>query len=169
MKYIRSVTISVLLTIVQSGSVVVARMQGPAPPDVRALIEGSWQLEEWHLDGQVLRPPEIGGRRNDRDGVVVAIYQRSGPRGFESFAGYGTYRMDASSWTYGYERIENARGTSAADAKVTITQMAQTTYKLYREGAKIVVERPNDRREYKGDTFTYIANGKILRKYRKVR
>jgi hypothetical protein len=168
MKRIRSVIILVLLAIVQSGSVM-ARMQEPAPADVRALIEGSWQLEEWHLDGHVLRPPEIGGRRNDRDGVVVAIYQRSGPRGFESFAGYGTYRMDASSWTYGYERIENARGTSAADAKVTITQMAQTTYKLYREGAKIVVERPNDRREYEGDTFTFISNGKILRKYIRVR
>ena len=32
--------------------------QGPAPADLRAAVEGTWQLEEWHVDGQVLFPLE---------------------------------------------------------------------------------------------------------------
>jgi hypothetical protein len=145
-----------------------AANQQQAPADVRAMLEGTWELEEWHLDGEVLRPPEIGGRWSNHDGVVVAIYHRSGPRGFESFAGYGTYKMDGSTWGYRYDRVETARGSSAADAKVAISQVTPGEFKITREGDKIVLERPNDRREYDARYFTFMPNGKTLRKYRKV-
>lgn len=143
--------------------------QGPAPADIRALLEGTFELVEWHLDGQVLRPPEVGGRWSNHDGVVVAIYHRSGMKGFESFAGYGTYKMDASTWSYGYERVETANGPLVEQAKVTVRPAAPAnTFKMSREGAKVVLERPNDRREYDSTSFTFMPNGRTLRKYRRV-
>ena len=36
--------------------------QSPAPADLRAALEGTWQLEEWHVEGQVLKPPQADGR-----------------------------------------------------------------------------------------------------------
>ena len=42
---------------------------GQAPADVRALLGGTWELEEWHHDGQVLRPPQVGGRWSNHDGT----------------------------------------------------------------------------------------------------
>lgn len=144
--------------------------QGQAPADVRALLEGTFELEEWHLDGQVLRPPEVGGRWSNHDGVVIAIYHRSGLKGFESFSGYGTYKMDASTWSYGYERVEVANGPLADQAKVTVRPAAPAnTFKISREGGKVILERPNDRREYDATSFTFMPNGRTLRKYRRLK
>ncbi|MDP7693470.1 MAG: hypothetical protein QGG89_16655, partial [Vicinamibacterales bacterium] len=58
------------------------------PAEVRAVIEGTWELIEWHVDGRVLRPPEMDGRWMVYDGLVMATRHREGPDGFESTAGY---------------------------------------------------------------------------------
>jgi len=56
-----------------------ASAQGSAPADLRAAVEGTWQLEEWHVDGQVLRPPQADGRwskvavASDRDRPVLVL------------------------------------------------------------------------------------------------
>ena len=39
------------LTLARSGAVA----GRPAPPELRAALEGTWQLEEWHVNGQVLK------------------------------------------------------------------------------------------------------------------
>ena len=44
------------------------------------------------------------------DGWVMAIRHRQGRAGYESTAGYGSYRWGATTWTYGYERSEDRRG-----------------------------------------------------------
>ena len=161
--------LAVFLPLCFAGQRADARSGGQAAADLRALLEGTFELEEWHLNGQVLRPPQIGGRWSNHDGVVLAIYHRAGPGGFESFAGYGTYKMEGSMWAYGYARTERAAGASAAEAKVTVTENAPvSTFKVSREGGTVVLERPNDRREYDATTFTFMPNGRTLRKYRKV-
>ena len=32
--------------------------QAEAPAELRSLLEGTWELVEWHVDGEVLRPPQ---------------------------------------------------------------------------------------------------------------
>ena len=122
--------------------------EGSAPAALKARLEGTWELEEWHLpNGKVLRPPEIGGRWSNHDGVVLANYHRAGADGFESYAGYGGYALDATTWSYRYERTEVARGTSHADAKVTIAPPGQKmVFKLRWEGDTVILEREGDRR-----------------------
>ena len=73
------------------------------PPEVRAVIEGTWELIEWHVGDQVLRPPAMEGRWMVHDGLVMATRHRDGPDGFESTAGYGAYRWGPTTWTYGYK------------------------------------------------------------------
>jgi hypothetical protein len=46
--------------------------EGMPPADVRAVIEGTWELTEWHVGDVVVRPPEIEGRWMVHDGHVMA-------------------------------------------------------------------------------------------------
>ena len=142
--------------------------QRQAPADLKAVFEGTWELVEWHVDGRVLRPPEIGGRWSNNHGVVVANYHRTSNDAFESFAGYGTYEFDASNWTYTYERMQLAGGPSLDEATIAVRAGAPQRFTITREASKVILEGTNDRREYVDGFFLYIPNGQLLRKYSKV-
>jgi len=144
-----------------------------APADIRAILEGTWHLVEWHVDGTVMRPPEMTGRWMVHDGVVMAIRHRDGPKSFESTAAWGEYRITATEWIYGYERSEDSTGPTAAESKmrVRITKpVPMLEWTIRREGGKLFLERPKSIRwEFDGPWFTlYGADGKVLRKYQKV-
>ena len=68
--------------------VVIAQDDQPAE-DIRAIIEGTWELIEWYVDGQILRVPEMDGRWMVHDGMVMATRHRDGVSGYETTAGYG--------------------------------------------------------------------------------
>ena len=143
--------------------------QAEAPGELRSLLEGTWELVEWHVDGEVLRPPQAGGRWSNHDGVVVATFHRESAAGFESFVGYGTYEMDASNWSYTYERVQTASGPSSGEAPVTVRSGgAPRRFTIVRDGDAVILEGTNDRREYADGYFSYMPNGRLLRKYRKV-
>ena len=143
--------------------------QAEAPAELRSLLEGTWELVEWHVDGEVLRPPHAGGRWSNHDGVVVATFHRETAAGFESFVGYGTYEMDASHWSYTYERVQTASGPSAGEAAVAVRSGGEPRrFTIVRDGDAIVLEGTNDRREYADGYFSYMPNGRLLRKYRRV-
>jgi len=144
--------------------------QAPVSDDIRMRLEGTWILEEWHHQGEVLRPPEVGGRWSNHDGVVMATFHRRSHGSFESFAGYGTYEIERDRWSYRYERVETARGTSPEDAVVTVQRdLSSRSFALSRSGDTVRLEAANDVREYDDSFFTYIVNGSVLRRYRKVR
>lgn len=145
--------------------------QRPAPPDLRAALEGTWQLEEWHVNGEVLKPPQADGRWSNRDGVVLFLLHRKNADTAESTMGYGVYRMDAETWGYRYFRRETTVGPLAGPAKVTVAQPApeMRSFTIRRAGAKVVLEGADeDRREYEGPFFTLFQKGQIVRRWRRV-
>jgi hypothetical protein len=144
-----------------------------APPDLRAVLEGTWELEEWNAEGQIMRPPLMTGRWMVHDGVVMAIRHRDGPKSFESTAAYGAYRITATEWIYGYARSEDSTGPTASDAKmrVRVTEpVPMLAWKITREGSKVILQREKSIRwEFDGPTFKLFgADGQLIRKYRKV-
>ena len=148
---------------------------GQPPPEVRAVIEGTWELIEWHVGDQVLRPPAMEGRWMVHDGLVMATRHRDGPDDFESTAGYGAYRWGPATWTYGYERSEDLRGPSPDDVELRVTTsnpIRMQTFEITRDGDMIVLDGEVLRWEYDipGGTFVLKrATGETIRKYRKVR
>jgi hypothetical protein len=157
----------VLLTVAQSG----AKAQHPAPPALRAALEGTWQLEEWHVNGQVLRPPEADGRWSNRDGVVLFLLHRNNTETAESTMGYGVYQMDAEIWAYRYLHMETATGPPAGPAQVSVSRPSPNmrTFKVSQTGSKVVLEGVGgDRREYEGPFFTFFQKGQIVRRWRRV-
>ena len=77
--------------------------------------------------------------------------------------------MDASSWSYTYERVQAASGPTSDEAAVTVrTGGEPRRFTIVRDGDTIVLEGTNDRREYADGSFSYMPNGRLLRKYRKL-
>ena len=147
--------------------------QSAAPADIRKVLEGTWTLEEWHVNGQVMRPPEMTGRWMVYDGIVMAIRHRNGPGNFESTAAFGEYRITADEWIYGYERSEDTLGPSPGEAKMNVRvtrPVPMQAWKIVRKGATVILERDKSIRwEFNGPDFTLFApNGQVLRKYRKL-
>ena len=109
-------------------------------------------------------------RRSNNHGIVMASFHRVSGGSFSSFAGYGEHEMDASRWSYGYERRQTASGPSPDEARVTVRNgLEMRIFKMRREGGTIILEAPNDRLKYDGGAFLYMPNGQLLRKYRKVK
>ena len=139
---------------------------------LRAAVEGTWQLEEWHVNGQVLRPPQVDGRWSNHDGVVLFMVHRTTSDSAYSQSGYGTYQLDANTWSYGYARTEALSGPIGAPATVTTDKRDSRSYKVSRQGTKTIltfVGPDDDRREYDGPFFTLIQDGKVVRKWRRVK
>jgi hypothetical protein len=153
-----------------------AAQDGQPPAEIRAVIEGTWELIEWHVGDRVLQPPEMDGRWMVHDGMVMAIRHRDGADGFESTAGYGAYRWGPMSWTYGYRRSEDLRGPSAAEATLRVTDsdpIPMRTFQITRDGDHLILEDADRvlRWDYDvpGRTFLLIGrDGRTIRKYRRV-
>jgi hypothetical protein len=64
-------------------AIVVAGIHQSAGADelatVRSIVEGTWVLEEWNVEGASLHPPQADGRFSLHDGVVM-YFQRYNPR-----------------------------------------------------------------------------------------
>ena len=136
---------------------------------LRETLEGTWVLEEWHFDGEVLRPPVIGGRWTLHDGVVMANFHRNSGGSYESFSAYGRYEIDGDKWSYGYERVQTTYGRNPDDATVSVQRGLQMqSFSIRVDEGMLILERPNDRREYEGRSFRFMPDGSLLRHYRKV-
>ena len=143
--------------------------QTPAPADLRAALEVTWQLEEWHVGGQVLRPPQADGRWSNRDGVVLFVLNRTDTG--DSNMGYGVYEITSDTWGYRYHRMQSTSGPLGGPFKINVAkpEPAMRSFKIRREPGKVVLEGANeDRREYEGPFFTFFQKGQIIRKWRRV-
>ena len=150
-----------------------AAQNGQPPSDVRRVIEGTWELVEWHVAGRVLRPPEMEGRWMVHDGVVMATRHRNGQDGHESTAGYGRYRWGPTTWTYGYERSEDRRGPSVDEAPLRVTAIPDRVFEITRNGDHLILEDADQTLRWDYDitdnTFLLMGRGQqIIRKYRRV-
>jgi hypothetical protein len=141
----------------------------PAPADLRAALEGTWQLEEWHVGGQVLRPPQADGRWSNRDGVALFTLHRTGTA--DSNMGWGVYEMTADTWGYRYIHSQTTSGPAGGPFKVNVTKPGPEMrwFKIVREPGKVVLlGAGDDRREYEGPFFTFMQKGQTIRKWRRV-
>jgi hypothetical protein len=84
------------------GSPVVANQ---IPMDnIRALTSGVYELEEWHIDGAVLRPPQVQGRFILLNGTITTIlHNRTVPMTQTTSVFVGTYVLDTVHFSYGYQ------------------------------------------------------------------
>ncbi len=70
--------------------------------EIRAKIEGTYELIEWDDAGVKLKPPEVEGRYVIRDGKVTWISHKNAGGKMVSNALYGDYVLGESVFAYGY-------------------------------------------------------------------
>ncbi len=141
----------------------------------KAAMEGSWRLEEWVVDGQPLRPPQIDGRLSERDGMILIMMSWSRPETRKFFYGYGTYSLTDSTWTYGYDRylaftdtggVLSLAERAAAENATRAGFEGRRTCQMRIDGDKLVLEHDGGQRLliYEGDSFSYVEHGQPLRR-----
>jgi hypothetical protein len=86
---------------------------------LKAGIEGAYVLEEWHRDGNVLRPPVVEARTVLLNGLLTFIaLDREKADNKTAISGYAKYILEAGKFSYGYEGwtavAENASGPSVS-------------------------------------------------------
>lgn len=145
-------------------------VQAADSSQAKAAMEGAWQLEEWHTDGEILRPPQAEGRFSVRDGVVMVLMHRDLKGTRKSNYGYGTYAFADDSWTYGYDRYviftDNGASVTAGPGPFD----GKRTFQIKYDGNKTIFDNDNGHWVFvfEGDTFTYFDKGKPVRKWRRI-
>jgi hypothetical protein len=70
----------------------------------KSLVEGVFELREWHTAEGKLTPPAVDGRFVLRDGVVMTVLKnRAKAESRVWISSYGTYRVDGPGFTYEYD------------------------------------------------------------------
>jgi hypothetical protein len=156
---------AVWLVAIQQSS---ASPQGGPPPEVRAMLEGTWQLEEWHVDGQVLRPPQANGRWSLNNGVVIFVLHRADTA--ESAVGYGEYKMDATTWQYRYTRMQRTAGPLGGPVTVTVSppEPEMRVFTITQAPGKVTLQSSDSQHEYDRTFFTLQQRGRLIRKWRRI-
>lgn len=138
---------------------------------VQGVIEGTWTLAEWNVDGTNLQPPEVDGRFSIHGGVVMYFLERRTP-GKEIFvSGYGSYDLAETNWSYHYEHFRTLLGTGN-DTKVynEAPWPGIRTFEFRIEGSKLILDDKRDDAMFAFEPggFAYIENGKTARVWKSV-
>lgn len=98
-----ALTLQITATLVFASFLTLARAEEASVEALKAGIEGVYILEEWHRNGEVLRPPLVDGRFILINHFVVFIVHDRAQVNKTSIAGYGTYILEPGKYSYSYE------------------------------------------------------------------
>lgn len=133
-------------------------------------ILGAWRLVEWHHEGQVLRPPDIGGAYSLADGQVTWIVFRKTDNGERSEQCYGNYEISLDSFAYSYDRCSETV-VESAEVSFQSGPWSSSPFFVAEEKQKLVLVDENNEFGFElvGDQLTYTRAGSPLRVYRRFR
>jgi hypothetical protein len=138
---------------------------------IKAGIEGVYVLQEWHRNGEVLRPPLIDGRSVLLNGrLVFIVHDRAQEFNQTTLAGYATYILEPGKFSYSYEGwsviTQTADGTSVSEK---LPWEGLRTFAASIENNEIHFRATNGPQEFRfnADGSSY-SDGKQMRVYRRV-
>lgn len=145
----------------------------PSEAEIRRFVEGSWQLETWHVDDEILRPPTARGYILFHDGVVLfTVVRDEGDRTLTRF-GHGEYQVADGRWSYRYddnhymetERPEHEQIFEKSHFSWSEPRQFEARF----EDGQLILENEGGKRTmiYGPDTQTYVENGRTVRTWRR--
>ena len=138
--------------------------------EVKAKVEATWILEEWHMKGEVVRPPKVDGRFIVHDNACVVILLNRAVEEPWSYYTYGKYTLDASTFSMQFDETsffkESTSGITVS-RKLTFDGKMKS-FAISKENNKLEM-RADDGTEatVDGDTLIYGSKGKITRIWRR--
>ncbi len=141
---------------------------------LHAIVSGAYELEEWHENGVVLRPPQVEGRTVAVNGTITTIFHNRSQTGKQITAVLvGNYVLDRARFAYRFQDTaiytETAAGISVS-RKPLWEGMRSFSASITASGA---VQFCSDAGQH-GLTFTlagftYWENGQTVRVWRRSR
>jgi hypothetical protein len=147
-----------------------ASAQQLTPAQVERQIVGTYELAEWHFEGEVLKPPVVNGRLVFHNGQTVAMFRRDKDGTAYDFAGYGSYTVNKTVWSYGYDyRLEVTE--KGGQQSVVHATREQIPHACQLEGSNLVCDYRNGERRFVfgPDDLTYSEMGQVLRRWRRLK
>jgi len=131
---------------------------------------GSWELIEWHDEGQVFRVPQVGGYWSIQGGIVTWVVFRKTEHGEILLSGFGNYEADETQFRYGYERITTLE---LEGEHTSATTRSRPVYEYLPSVVGDLLVLNDESHAYsfvlEGDRLTYEVNGQPVRIYRRIR
>jgi hypothetical protein len=139
---------------------------------VRAVIDGAYILEEWHIDENVFRPPQVEGRVVFLNGAVVStLINKTQEDRQITVALFGVYQLSAESFSY---RYDNSSIFIQTGSTITVSHRppfeGMRDFDIAREGATVRLRsRSSERADFIFDAEgqRYLEGGKLLRTWRR--
>jgi hypothetical protein len=138
------------------------------------VIDGAYTLEEWQIDENVFRPPQVEGRIVFLNGAIVTtlISKRQDDRQ-TTVALFGVYQLSAELFSY---RYDNASVFIQTGSTITASHRppfeGTRDFDITRDGAAVRLRsRSSERAEFVFDAEgqRYSEGGKLLRVWRRAK
>ena len=165
-------TLQIVGVLAFTSFVTFSRAEEASVEAMKARIEGFYVLQEWHRNGDVLRPPLIDGRivlLNNR--LMFIVHDRAQETNQTTRAGYATYLLEAGKFSYSYEALsvvtQTATGTTVSE---NLPWEGLRTFGASDENNEIHFRATNGPQEYRftaDGQFSY-SDGKQMRVFRRV-
>jgi hypothetical protein len=150
--------------------VTLARAEEVSVAALKAVIEGVYVLQEWHRNGEILRPPQVDARTVLLNGRIVFIaHDRAQESNKTTLAGFGTYILEPGKFSYTYEGwtaiTQTAAGTSVSEK---LPWEGLRTFAANIENNEVRFRATNGPQEYRFtvDGLSY-SDGKQMRVFRR--
>jgi hypothetical protein len=139
--------------------------------ELRAAIDGVYTLEEWHSEGQVLRPPLVDGRFVLMNGTVTTVLLNDAQESNRtSNASFGKYVLDETNFSYGYDvRSSFTQTTSTITVSRTPGFAGMRQFAVSVEGNAVHLKSGQGEFVFSPEGLRYSENGRLLRVWRRVK
>jgi hypothetical protein len=139
----------------------------------KARIEGVYSLQEWHLGGEIVRPPLVDGRFLLLDGAVITVLHNKVKEANQTtVASYGSYLLDGTTFSY---RYDDTTVLVQTDAAATVSRKVpwegMRSFALSSESNVVRLRSDNGQQEFlftPDGLLTYSENGKVQRVWQRV-
>jgi hypothetical protein len=139
--------------------------------ELRAAIDGVYTLEEWHSEGQVLRPPQVDGRFVLMNGTVTTVLLNDSQESNRtSNAQFGKYVLDETNFSYGYDIRSSFTQTPSTITVSRIPSIAgMRRFAVSVEGNTVHFKSGQQEFVFTPEGLRYSENGKLLRVWRRAK
>jgi hypothetical protein len=139
--------------------------------ELRAAIDGVYTLEEWHSEGQVLRPPQVDGRFVLMNGTVTTVLLNdSQDSNRTSNALFGKYVLDETSFSYSYD---TRSGFTQTPSTITVSRTPGSTemrrFAVSIDGSTVHLKSDTHEFIFTPDGIKYSEKGSLVRVWRRAK
>jgi len=146
--------------------------QQMALDNIHVLTSGVYELEEWHIDGAMLKPPQVEGRFILLNGTITTIlHNRTSSEIQTTSVLVGKYVLDKTHFSYGYQDASiftlSPSGTSSSH-KRPWEGVRSFTPLVMPDGVRFRSENGQQEFLFTAGGLTYSENGQTVRVWRRI-